>query len=155
MKISKFRTTTEEKKKELDSQQLDASGPFDSPVWFKQPEQRLTILQSQQEGALWELSIAARNAGNRQFLVFYTTADTVQFRTEDTGGERQSGGTSQACDTDLDREGPPEPAEGPGGVRSNIAAEKGSEENSIHQQLHHIEWTQGESQICKPSSQCF
>lgn len=77
---------------------LDATGPFHSPVRFNQPEQRLTILQSQREGPLWKLNIAARNAGNRQFLVFYTTAYTVQLGTGDTGGERRSGATSQACE---------------------------------------------------------
>lgn len=93
MKISMFRTTTEKRKRErereIDSPQLDATGLFPSPVWFNQSELCLTILHSTGGTALppaRKLNIAAQDAENRQFLVFHTTAYTVQFRTEGAGG---------------------------------------------------------------------
>lgn len=89
MKISTFRTTTGERKREIDSQQLDATGLFPRPAWVNQSERCLSILHSTGGTALPPArrgNIAARHAQKRQFLVFSTTAYTVQSRTEGAGG---------------------------------------------------------------------
>lgn len=91
-----FRTTTEESKKEtkkereIDSRQLDATGLFPSPVWLNQWElwePSHPPLSRRDSPAFTKPNMAAQRAQKRQFLVFYTTAYTVQSRTGGAGAE--------------------------------------------------------------------